>query len=136
MKNQFFILLALVASITYSLSDLLLKMSKTSDMIEFILNYDSRALLLFIFFTIGLALTFGSKAISAVILAKYPLGLTQAMIISMVIVFNLLLGIIVLNEKLNFREFVGIIFIIGGIIMLNVQSNFFSLIEDDNEKLS
>lgn len=133
MKNQLFILLTVIASITYALSDLFLKLSNTSDMIDFILNSDSDGVILLIYFILGLGLTFLSKVISAVILARYPLGLTQAIIISMIIVFNLFIGITILEETLGFQELFGIFLIIGGIVILNVKTENDSIVEIDKE---
>ena len=122
MKNKTFVILLSMAGLTYALSDLFMKYARVYDLVQDILDLNPQFILPLIFFIIGLTFTFLNKIVAGMILARYPLGLTQASVISIIIILNVVLGYIFFGENIGFQSLLGVFVIMIGIIILTTQS--------------
>lgn len=96
----------LVAVLFYALSDILLKVEN----IELGSSLSS-------FFIIAMFLAFLSKIIMGYVLVKNPLGISEAIFIALAILFAFIFGIWIFQENINVVNFIGLIFLIGGIFL-------------------
>lgn len=109
-KNSKFIRLwipLLVAVLFYALSDILLKVEN----IELGSSLSS-------FFITAMFLSFFSKIIMGYVLVKNPLGISEGIFIALAIVFAFIFGIWIFQENFNVLNFIGLIFLIGGILFI------------------
>lgn len=105
----------LVAVLSYALSDLLLKVGN----IELGAPLSS-------YFIIAIFLSFFSKIIMGYVLAKNPLGISEGIFIALAILFAFIFGKWIFQENINVLNFIGLIFLIGGIflIFLNKDNDY------------
>jgi multidrug transporter EmrE-like cation transporter len=122
MKNKTFVILLSMAGLTYALSDLFMKYARVYDLIQDILDLNPQFIFPLILFIIGLTFTFLNKIVAGMILARYPLGLTQASVISIIIILNVFLGYVFFGENIGFQSLLGVLVIMIGIIILTTQS--------------
>lgn len=102
----------LVAVLSYALSDLLLKVGN----IELGSSLSS-------FFIIAIFLAFFSKIIMGYVLAKNPLGISEGIFIALAILFAFIFSIWIFQENINVLNFIGLIFLIGGIFLTSFNKD-------------
>jgi multidrug resistance protein EbrA len=67
---------------------------------------------------IGYAVAFYCLSLT---LKTLPLGMAYAVWAGLGTALTALVGVIIYNEKLNFKMGIGLIFIIGGVVLLNID---------------
>ena len=118
MNRRFFLSLILVASLVYAISDVLLKFAKVSSLLNLILVGNTEILIMLLLLIAGLSFTFINKILGAYILSKYPLGITTAISLSLIILLSILFGSIFFMETIYPQQIVGILFVILGIFQI------------------
>ena len=70
----------------------------------------------------GVLITISSSYILSMLLSKYDAGYIIPHVQPLVIVFTVLIGALIFNEKINFYNILGILCVVCGLLLLNIKS--------------